>query len=182
MESFQTLFLDRDGVINVERPGDYVKTYEEFTFLPGVKGALAKLSPLFSRIVIVTNQRGVGYQRMSREDLDGIHREMLREIGAEGGRIDAIYVCTDVEPGSPNRKPNIGMALQAKADFPEIDFARSVLVGNSKSDLQFGRNAGMTTVLLGNKYAEHEKDPALIDYAFENLLKFAEEYQRNVHA
>lgn len=117
---------------------------------------------------------------MTEEDLKSIHHRMLREIKESGGRIDAVYVCMDIQADSPDRKPNIGMALQARRDFPEIDFSTSLMVGNSRSDLQFGRNARMCTVLVGNKYTESEKEPALIDYAFENLLKFAEKYQKGL--
>ena len=175
LNKYKTLFLDRDGVINQERPGDYVKTFDEFIFLPGVFEALAILNQHFIRIFIVTNQRGVGRGIMSGKDLLDIHDRMIKEIVLENGRIEKIYVCTDVDSSSQNRKPNIGMALQAQKDFPEIDFSESLMVGNSLSDMKFGRNAGMCTVLVGNKYNDSEKDLSLIDFSFDNLLSFAQQ-------
>ena len=174
LNRYKTLFLDRDGVINRERPGDYVKTVDEFIFLPGVFDALSILNKHFSRIFIVTNQRGVGRGIMSEDNLLDIHDWMVGEIILKNGRIDKLYVCTDVDPLSENRKPNIGMALQAQKDFPEIDFSKSIMVGNSLSDMKFGKNAGMCTILVGDKYNDSEKDLSLIDYSSDNLLSFAQ--------
>ena len=137
------LFLDRDGVINRHRPDDYVKTWEEFEFLPGILKTLAVWNKRFKNILVVTNQRGVGKGLMSEVTMLDIHWRMIAEIEQHGGRIDKIYYCTDLNNDSPNRKPNIGMALQAKADFPDIDFAKSIMVGDSESDMEFGRRAGM---------------------------------------
>ena len=148
-EAFDTLFLDRDGVINRLRPDDYVKNWEEFEFMPGMLDRLARWSGRFRRILVVTNQRGVGKGLMTRQALDEIHRRMLQTIAAHGGRIDKIYCCTGLSENDPCRKPNIGMALQAQKEFPEIDFASALMVGDTSSDLLFGRNAGMHTVLIG---------------------------------
>ena len=90
-----TLFLDRDGVINKELPGDYVKRWDEFQFEPGVLIAIAELSKLFPRIIIITNQRGVGIGRMTEDDLKMLHTQMCNEINKAGGRIDAIFYCID---------------------------------------------------------------------------------------
>ena len=145
---FNTLFLDRDGVINKHLPGDYVKNWEEFEFLPDVLEAFALLAKSFRRIIIVTNQRGVGKGLMTEFDLHDIHQRMVSEIIHAGGRLDRIYCCTDTNNDSPNRKPNSGMALQAQKDFPEIIFKKSVMVGDSKSDMEFGVRLGMKTILL----------------------------------
>ena len=137
-EAFDTLFLDRDGVINRLRPDDYVKNWEEFEFMPGMLDRLARWSGL-----VVTNQRGVGKGIMSLDDLNRIHDRMIEEIERHGGRIDRVYFCTALSPDDPNRKPQTGMAQQARIDFPDIDFARSLMIGDSESDRQFARNAGM---------------------------------------
>ena len=155
---YDALLLDRDGVINVLRPGDYVKTWEEFVFCDGVLEALRLLNPLFRRIVLVTNQRGVGRGRMTAADLADIHEKMLACIREAGGRIDRIYCCTATEDTAPRRKPNTGMAQEVRTDFPDIDFARSLLVGDSRSDLEFARRAGI---------------PAVCIKGDENLLTFA---------
>ncbi len=141
-----TLFLDRDGVINVLKPDDYVKSVGEFVFEKGAIEALAILSPLFARILIITNQRGVGKGIMSDCDLERVHKYMLEKITAGGGRIDKIYICTDTDDSSPDRKPNIGMALKARRDYPNIDLSRSLMLGDSDSDMEFAANAGIPAV------------------------------------
>ena len=87
---------------------------------------------------------------MTREALDSIHLEMMREVEIVGAKIDHIYFCTDVDDKSYFRKPNPGMAYLAATDFPDVDFAKSIMVGNKPSDMQFGRAAGMHTVFCKN--------------------------------
>ena len=147
-----TLFLDRDGVINRRLPGDYVKSWEEFEFLPGVKESLAKLSGIFGRIIIVTNQQGIGKGLMTEEGLKEIHQKMITEVEAAGGRIDAVYHCPGLAKDNPPcRKPNPGMGLQAQQDFPEIVFNKSVMVGDSPSDMEFGTSLGMNCLYVGEE-------------------------------
>lgn len=166
----QFLFLDRDGVINVHRPNDYVKTIDELEFLPGVSEALAMLSKRFNRIIIVTNQRGVSKGKLTEQTLHAIHEFMLSEIKAKGGRIDAIYYCIALHEDHPCRKPNGGMALHAKLDFPEIDFSQSIMVGDSKSDIEFGNRLGMTTVLIKKESPAYA---TLADFEYPSLIDFA---------
>lgn len=173
---YSALFLDRDGVINQHRPNDYVKSPDEFVFTDGTLEALRLLSPLFDHIVIVTNQRGVGKGIMSREALDEIHVMMLEEIIRQGGRIDKIYVCTATSDSCKDRKPNTGMALQAKQDFPDIDFTRSIMAGDSISDMLFARNAGMKGVFIGNKYGPGGISKALYQSHYPDLLSFAQAF------
>lgn len=109
-----TLFLDRDGVINVEKESDYIYNWDEFIFYDGVKQALKIFNGLFGSIVIVTNQRGVGRGLMTEQDLKTIHSRMLQEIESAGGRIDKIYYCISTDIDDPRRKPNPGMAFEAK--------------------------------------------------------------------
>jgi histidinol-phosphate phosphatase family protein len=164
-----TLFLDRDGVINVRFPGDYVKRVEEFEFLPGVKKAIAKFSEVFGRIVIVTNQQGIARGIYTHEDLASIHKHMKREIENAGGKIDFVYYAhQNASENSPMRKPGIGMALQAKKDFPEIDFSKSVMIGDTDSDMQFGKSAGMKVIFLGDEASGTE-----VDGRIDSLLEFA---------
>ena len=120
-ETFRTLFLDRDGVINQRLPGHYVTQWSEFDFLPGVLDALALLKKVFFPIVIVTNQQGIGKGIMREEDLDNVHQQMQRVITAQGGRIDGIYYCPELSTQEGNcRKPATTMAEQAQQDFPQI--------------------------------------------------------------
>jgi histidinol-phosphate phosphatase family protein len=145
---YETLFLDRDGVINRHRPNDYVKCWEEFEFLPDILEALAKWSKQVRHIFIITNQRGVGRGLMSENDLKKIHSNMLDEINRHGGRIDKIYYCTAISDDDINRKPNVGMAIQAKQDFPDINFGKSVMIGDSEKDMRFAENARMKGIMI----------------------------------
>ena len=141
------LFLDRDGILNKHLPGDYVRNWNMWEWLPGVLDAMPVLAKHYKRIFIVSNQQGVGKGLMTQADLDDVHRHMLSDIEKAGGRIDKVYVCTDLESAhSPNRKPEIGMALHAQRDFPEVDFHRSVMVGDSKSDELFAQRSRMRFV------------------------------------
>lgn len=179
---YSTLFLDRDGVINKQRPHDYVKSPDEFIFLDGVLEALELLSPLFDHIVIVTNQRGVGKGVMSQTDLEQVHTYMMEIIVKHGGRIDKIYACTDTSNSSINRKPNTGMAIQAKLDFPGIDFSRSIIAGDSFSDMEFAQKAGIPRSLIGEKY-ENSKDTFKSQYNwFPDLLTFAKQLIKDIQA
>lgn len=171
--SYKYIFLDRDGVINVERKNDYVKNIAEFVFEEKALEAIAILSKYTGYIFIVTNQRGVGRGKMSLADLDEVHDYMLQKIQEVGGRIKQIYFCTDTDPSSINRKPNIGMAFKALTDYPQVDFSESVMVGNSKSDMLFGKKAGMYTVLVGNKYKADDPVFGIADSYFANLYEFA---------
>ncbi|MBD0293855.1 MAG: HAD-IIIA family hydrolase, partial [Flavisolibacter sp.] len=169
-----TLFLDRDGVINNERLENYVLNWQEFIFSPGVLEAFNILSSHFHRILIVSNQRGVGRELMTLEDLENIHAEMQNEVVAAGGRIDKIYYCTEVDSKCFYRKPNPGMALQAITDFPDIDFSKAIMVGNKPGDMRFGRAAGMFTVFLTTTNPDQPYPHPDIDLAFPSLLAFAQ--------
>ncbi|MDT3366193.1 MAG: HAD-IIIA family hydrolase [Bacteroidota bacterium] len=141
-----TLFLDRDGVINRYLPNDYVTSLNKFVILPGIPEVMAAWARRFRRIILVTNQRGIARGRFTMETLDEIHRHMLAVIEAAGGRIDAIYVSTAIPEDDPSRKPQPGMFLEACRDFPEIRAERSVMVGDADSDEAFARNCGMAFV------------------------------------
>jgi len=143
-----TLFLDRDGVINVHLPGDYVKNWKEFEFRPGILNALSRWKDQFKYIIVVTNQRGVGKGLMKEEDLIDIHKSMLKIIDENNGRIDKIYYCIDIDEDSMYRKPNIGMALNAINDLPDINLEKSVMIGDSESDMIFAKRLGIKGILI----------------------------------
>jgi histidinol-phosphate phosphatase family protein len=172
-----TLFLDRDGVINHEKEEDYIYHYDEFTFYEGVRAALQYLSTRFGKIIIITNQRGVGRQLMTESDLLSIHEQMLADIEASGGRVHKIYYCVATDDAHPNRKPNPGMAREALRDFPEIDLSKSIMVGNNLSDMQFGRNAGMHTIFVQTTEPELTLPQESIDMIFHDLPSFAKALQ-----
>ena len=146
--SADTLFLDRDGVINRWLPGDYVRTWDQFVFLPGILECLRSWSEHFRHIILVSNQRGVGKGKMTREELEAVHTRMLMEIRQAGGRIDAVYTCTETAEGHPMRKPNPGMFLEACRDFPDIAPERSLMLGDSEYDRDFAVNCNMPFVWM----------------------------------
>ncbi len=168
-----TLFLDRDGVINQEKENSYIFHYGEFAFYEGTREALKIMAGRFGRIVIVTNQRGVGKGLMTTGDLQEIQERRVGEIVLTGGRIDRIYYADSLLDDHPHRKPNPGMAFAAQKDFPEIDFRRSVMVGNNISDMEFGRNAGMFTVFLRTTQPETSIPHPAIDGIYNSLYDFA---------
>lgn len=169
-----TLFLDRDGVINRRLEDDYIKKISEFVFLDGVPEAIRILSGVFGKIFVVTNQQGIGKGLMNEADLISIHTYMIKNIEKRGGKIDQIYFCPELDGiNHPDRKPQTGMALKAKQDYPEIDFLKSIMVGDSLSDMEFGRRAGMKTVFIGE--IKSNCNETLIDYNFMSLSKFAHE-------
>lgn len=168
-----TLFLDRDGVINVEKEMDYIYDYTEFRFYDRSLEAITNLSLKFGRIIIVTNQRGIEKKLMTESALVEMHKEMIRDIKEAGGNIDAIYYCTSLDNDHPNRKPQAGMAFLAKEAFPDIDLTRSIMVGNNVSDMLFGRNAGMFTAFVKTTNPNVELPNPAIDMAFDNLFEFA---------
>ncbi len=166
-----TLFLDRDGVINHEKYLDYIHTWDEFKFYDGAKVAIQIFTQKFNRVIIVTNQRGIGKGVTKIEDVEIIHKNMIADAEAVGGKIDAVYFCPDLE--SDNRKPNPGMGLQAVKDFTDIDLTKAIMVGNTLSDMQFGRNLGIKTVFLTTTRRDVDTNDEHIDAVYPSLIAFA---------
>jgi D-glycero-D-manno-heptose 1,7-bisphosphate phosphatase len=144
-----TLFLDRDGVINKRIMGGYVTNPSEFEFLPGVLHGMARFARFFNRIVVVTNQQGVGKGLMTERNVLEVHSYMCDEIHRSRGRIDKCFFAPNLVGAEEDlRKPGPVMAEMAKMEFPEIEFERSVMVGDTDSDILFGKNLGMKTVRI----------------------------------
>lgn len=141
-----TLLLDRDGTINVRIPGDYVRSWEQFVFLPGILEEFPKWAARFERIIVVTNQRGVGRALMTDASLAEIHASMTAAVQNDGGRIDAILTCTATSDSDPRRKPNPGMFHEALELFPGI--RKAVMLGDSITDEGFARAAGIDFVKI----------------------------------
>lgn len=172
IDSSWTLFIDRDGVVNDEKYLDYIHTWDEFKFYKGVKEAFRIFNKRFGYIIMVTNQRGVAKGITKLKDLQIIHKNMVREIEAAEGRIDKIYVCAEME--SPNRKPNPGMGLQALEDFPGIDLSKSVMIGNTLSDMRFGRNLGVKiNIFLSTTRKDVDVKGEDINMVFNDLISVA---------
>lgn len=172
-----TLFLDRDGVINEEKVGEYVLHWNQFIFTKGTLEIFKKLTAVFGRIMVISNQRGVGRQLMTEANLQSIHLEMQREVEIVGGKIDKIYYCTEKDDKCFYRKPNPGMAFRALQDFPDIDLTKTIMVGNKPSDMKFGRAAGVYTVFVTTTNPDQPFPHADIDLRFDTLAHFAEALQ-----
>lgn len=175
-----TLFLDRDGVINRRIPGGYVTSVDELEILPGVMEAIAYFSKYFSRIIIVSNQQGVGKGIMTVDDVERVHAHLRKQIENTEGRVDGIYFCPALaKDNNPCRKPSTGMALQAQKDFPDIDLSRSVMAGDSVSDLHFAKNAGMTPVFIETEPKRNQNCEGLYEKKFSSLAAFSNYIQQH---
>jgi histidinol-phosphate phosphatase family protein len=142
------VFLDRDGVINENLDGDYVKNWDEFVFLPGAIEAIKRLTDAGYDLIIVSNQSGINRGIVSADAVEDIHGRMLKEITSAGGKIRAIYYC----PHRPDencdcRKPKPGMLLKAAAEH-DIDLHNSYVIGDAIRDIEAGAKAGCKTILV----------------------------------
>jgi len=151
MKRFDTLFLDRDGVLNVKINHGYVLTIGQIQVIPGVKEFLQIAQDYFERIVVVTNQRCVGRGLLTMDELSVINKEVNQLTGSF---INKFYVCPHLdEDNCPCRKPKDGMFLQAQNEY-SIDFKNSWLVGDSES-----KKLGITTFFVSkqnNRFADKQ--------------------------
>lgn len=176
MKGFRTIFLDRDGVVNEKMPeGSYVTTWDEFHLLPGVPEAIASLNRAGMRVIVVSNQRGIALGKYSERDVEAIHANLQKLLQAEGAHVDAFYFCPHDKRQCNCRKPLPGMFEQARQEFPDIDATESVMIGDSLSDIEFGRRLGMKTIFIDGK-ADRQKHGAdwawsIADQRFPSLYK-----------
>lgn len=168
------LFLDRDGVINKRIIGGYVSSPNEFECIKGVAEAIAIFNQHFERIIVVTNQQGIGKGIMTTEDLKAVHEHLNTILAEKEAHIDAFYHCPKLV-NMPNncRKPSPAMGLQAQKDYPEIDFSQSLMVGDMLSDIQFAHALNMPGILIDNKHI-NDYVRAQADLLFPSLLDLAQ--------
>ena len=139
--------MDRDGVINKDRPG-YVKKWSELEFLPGSLDALKLLTVNGYHIILLTNQSAVNRRMVTKAGLQEIHKKMTAAVVDHGGSIEAIYYCPHVpEDGCNCRKPEPGLIYQAQADYG-LDLSKTCMVGDSLKDIWCARRAGCGRVIL----------------------------------
>lgn len=157
-----TIFLDRDGVINENR-ADYVKSWDEFRFLPGARESIARLTRAGHRIVVCSNQAGVARGIIARETVEDIHSRMIAGIEEMGGAIEKVYYCPHARDANcPCRKPRPGQLLRARDELG-IDLNDAIFIGDSITDVRAGLTAGVHTILvltgLGlQQFREHHQD------------------------
>lgn len=170
IDSSWTLFLDRDGVINERLINNYVLQQNEFVFCEGALKALEKFSSCFKYVFVVTNQQCVGKGLLNEKELALIHEEMCAQIKSSGGKITKVYAAPELknDPAS-TRKPAPFMALKAQAEYADIDFSSSIMVGDTDSDIEFGQRLGMKTVLIESK----EEINSTPDFRFASLYDFS---------
>jgi histidinol-phosphate phosphatase family protein len=144
-----TLFLDRDGVINERIMSGYVLDYKDFHFKQGALESFASLSSKFKYVFVVTNQQCVALEKISEAALTEIHHQMKVDIEKVGGKITQVFAATELKDQEPfMRKPSIGMGKIAKELYPDVDFSKAIMVGDTNTDLIFGKKLGMKTVLI----------------------------------
>jgi D-glycero-D-manno-heptose 1,7-bisphosphate phosphatase len=137
------VIVDRDGVLNRRPPrAHYVRSWDEFEWLPGAREGLSLLHRNGFRVIVVSNQAGVGRGAMTEADLERIHARMRRDVEEAGGWIDAIYHCPhDWDDGCACRKPKPGMLFQAQRDW-SLDLSRVPFIGDDERDAQAAEAAG----------------------------------------
>ena len=171
-----TLFLDRDGTINKRIPG-YVTRWDQFSFLPETPQSIANCNHLFGRVFIITNQQGIGKELMTHDDLEVIHEKMIEVFDYFQAHIDAIYYDPTLAVyDSYYRKPNPGMGKKAKEEYPDIDFKKSVMVGDTFNDILFGAQLGMKTVWIENEWENGDRAQIMeiCDLIVPSLHEFAQ--------
>jgi heptosyltransferase-2 len=141
-----TVFLDRDGTLNYD-PG-YLKIAADLKLLAGVGPALARLKGAGAKLVVVTNQSGVGRGMVTLKDLEAIHARLQGLLEQEDAALDAIYFCPHhPDDGCRCRKPNVGMVERAVSEL-QLDLRRSYLIGDHARDMQLANRVGAKAILL----------------------------------
>jgi D-glycero-D-manno-heptose 1,7-bisphosphate phosphatase len=169
------VLLDRDGVINRRIVSDYVTCWEGFVFLPSAREALLLLNEKNYRVIIVSNQAGVGKGLMTDVDLAEITRRFVADVEAQGGRILGVYYCTHrAEDGCECRKPKPGLLRRAQAEH-HFDFGRTFLIGDNESDLLAAHAVGCPAIMVSDTpVAGLEELPHAPRVIVPNLLAAAE--------
>lgn len=148
-ENVQTLFLDRDGVLNRKaREGEYISRWEQLEVLPGAARAVSLLNRNGLPVYVVSNQRGVALGLYSVEDVHALHRRLNEELAKTGAHIDGFFFCPHDKACCDCRKPLPGLFEQARAAHPEIKFTTSIMIGDSLSDIEAGVRLGMRTIFI----------------------------------
>lgn len=167
-EKSPAVFLDRDGTIMQD--ADYCSDPKQVEIFSDVPGALRRLKTAGYKLIVITNQSGIGRGFFTLEQYRAVEAEVLRQLG--DGLIQATYFCPDV-PGqhSACRKPAPGMVLQAAREH-DIDLARSFFIGDKESDVECGHNAGLRTIRVRTGF-DQGTAPSCADWVTENLSQAA---------
>ena len=148
------LFLDRDGVLNVDH--GYVHRWEDFDWIDGAREAVRRFNAAGWLVIVITNQSGIGRGYYTEDEMHALHRRMQAALAEAGAHIDAFYYCPQHpdaanaayrHPDPPDRKPNPGMLLRALSEWP-VDRDRSIMVGDKPADLEAALRAGVRGLLF----------------------------------
>lgn len=169
-------FFDRDGIVNKRKVGGYIKSYEEFEFIPEFLELFQMTEKLGFLKIIITNQQGIGKGLMTFDELNKVHHLMQFNLYQKFGfSFDDIYYSPDLaNSGSKTRKPEPGMILEA-IDKWNIDKENSFFLGDSESDAIAGERAGIKSILIGD-FSENKANFVFSNYtefinSFENIVK-----------
>jgi D-glycero-D-manno-heptose 1,7-bisphosphate phosphatase len=179
--NIEYVFLDRDGVLNKNPSGGrFVTCWEEFHLLPGVEIAIEALNRSGRKVIVVTNQRAVALELISRDDLDRLHGRLKEQLAIRGAALDAIYVCPHDVGECTCRKPQTGLFEQAFADFPGATPGNSVMIGDSLRDIEAGSRLGLRTVFIDGssdrEIPEARRASQLAQACVTSLLDFVQHY------
>lgn len=152
LTSKKVIFLDRDGVINKKpEKAEYIKSWQDFEFLPGSKEAIKLLNKKGYKVFIISNQAGIARGAMTETDLQNIHKNMEKALKITGAKIDGIYYCPHGwDENCSCRKPKPGMLLQASQDY-FIDLTKALFIGDDERDEQAGEAVGCKTILVSQQ-------------------------------
>jgi D-glycero-D-manno-heptose 1,7-bisphosphate phosphatase len=143
------IFIDRDGVINCRRPGDYVLDWSQFVFLPGIRAALRQVATLGLPMIVISNQAAVGKGLLGPVTLHDITAKMHQALLEDGTPLAAAYYCPHkATEHCLCRKPKPGLLQVAAEDF-NIELTRSIFIGDSETDVQAAQAAGSRPILFG---------------------------------
>ncbi len=165
----KALFLDRDGVINIEK--EYLCKIEDFEFIDGIFDLCKYYINLGYIIIVVTNQSGIAREYYTQNDFDVLTSWMVDQFIKNGIKISKVYYCPhhpDISGKCDCRKPNPGMLLNAQKDF-DIDLNSSIIIGDKERDIEAGLNAG-----LRKSYLFDESKKTMNSKATKIVSKFSE--------
>jgi D-glycero-D-manno-heptose 1,7-bisphosphate phosphatase len=163
------VFIDRDGTIIHD--ADYCSDPQQVRLLPRIAEALKRLKSQGFKLIIITNQSGIGRGFFSLEQYRAVEAEILRQLGND--LVDATYFCPHLPDNGCNcRKPASGMILQAAREH-RVDLRRSFLIGDKESDAECGRNAGVRTIRVRTGL-DRETSNSVADWVAEDLPQAVE--------
>jgi D-glycero-D-manno-heptose 1,7-bisphosphate phosphatase len=171
-DAHKVIFVDRDGTINVDY--GYVSEIARWKFIEAAPDALRLLKSKGFMLAVVSNQAGVSDGKFSEEAVHHLHGHMSEELRKSGVTLDAVVFCPHGRSGCDCRKPKPGLAKAVENLLGPIDYARSWVIGDKTSDVEFGINIHTRTALIRSRYWEPETLAVRPDIIVESLWEFAQ--------